>query len=278
MDAFGRPIGVGPTPRGPVDNVPILADSIDYTGCRLDPGGQSRLTLMGGWRLSDDSCSVSLPLACQRVLALLALRGCVPRVVVTSMLWPDAEQQQALGSLRTALWRIGNRSRRLVVSARADLALHPAVTVDIHDMVLAAERILDGRLSDITTIERDARVVMSAPPELLPGWFDDWALFERERISLLRVGALDALAERLLRLRRFAAALAAALASVAADPLRDSAHSAVIRVHLAAGNPAQAVAHFRTYQATLDRELGIPPSRQVRALISGLVTRDAHQR
>lgn len=257
-----------------MDDVPVLADSTDYRESSLDPGEQSRLTLMGGWRLSGDSCSVSLPPACQRILALLALRGCVPRIVATNMLWPDAEQQQALGSLRTALWRIGSRSRRLVVSARADIALHPAVTVDIHDMILAAERILDGRLSDTAVIERDARVVMSASPELLPGWFDDWALFERERISLLRVGALDALAARLLRLGRFAAALAAGLASVAADPLRDSAHSAVIRIHLAAGNPAQAVAHFRIYQATLDRELGIPPARQVRALISGLVAGD----
>jgi DNA-binding SARP family transcriptional activator len=60
------------------------------------------------------------------------------------------------------------------------------------------------------------------------------------------------------------------LAAVACEPLRESTHRAVVRAHLAEGNPAEALRQYRSYRQLLNDELGLPPSRQFQELIAGL--------
>jgi len=82
--------------------------------------------------------------------------------------------------------------------------------------------------------------------------------------------ALDALAERLTASRRYADATSAALAAVKAEPLRETSHAALIRVYLAEGNRAEALAAFERYRALLHAELGLEPSPLIQALVKGL--------
>ena len=72
--------------------------------------------------------------------------------------------------------------------------------------------------------------------DLLPDWYDDWLEIERERLRQLRVHALEHLGEHALRRGRFGAAIDRALAAIAADPLRESAHRLLIRAYIAEGN------------------------------------------
>jgi DNA-binding SARP family transcriptional activator len=71
--------------------------------------------------------------------------------------------------------------------------------------------------------------VLASPGELLPGWYDDWVLMERERVRLQHVRALEALAEQLLNHQRPSDALRAALTATTLEPFRDSAHTVVVR-------------------------------------------------
>jgi DNA-binding SARP family transcriptional activator len=106
--------------------------------------------------------------------------------------------------------------------------------------------------------------------DLLPDWYDDWAVAEAEEWRQLRLHALDALAERLTAGGRFADATSAALAAVKAEPLRETAHAALIRVYLAEGNRAEALAAYEQYRAMLDSELGLEPTALIRSLIEDL--------
>ncbi|MFF9527676.1 BTAD domain-containing putative transcriptional regulator, partial [Streptomyces achromogenes] len=112
-----------------------------------------------------------------------------------------------------------------------------------------------------------------APPvllgdgELLPGWDEEWVLLERERLRQLRLHALDALADRLTRQGSPALALEAALASIRIEPLRESAHRAVVAAHLSEGNVIEAVRHYRAYRQLLRDELGLEPSAQLARMI-----------
>jgi DNA-binding SARP family transcriptional activator len=72
--------------------------------------------------------------------------------------------------------------------------------------------------------------------------------------------ALEALAARLTEERRFGEAAASALASIRAEPLRESARGALIRVHLAEGNQSEAVREFDRYRTLLRQELGLEPT------------------
>ena len=86
----------------------------------------------------------------------------------------------------------------------------------------------------------------------------------------LRLHALEALAARLTAAGRWGEAAGAAGAAVRAEPLRESAHAALIQVHLAEGNQSEAVREFARYRALLRAELGLDPTPRLGHLLQGL--------
>jgi DNA-binding SARP family transcriptional activator len=85
--------------------------------------------------------------------------------------------------------------------------------------------------------------------------------------------ALEAVAARLTAADRFAEAAEAALAAVRAEPLRETARAALIRVHMAEGNRPDAMGEFERYRVLLRAELGIEPTSRLRNLLSDLPPR-----
>ena len=96
-------------------------------------------------------------------------------------------------------------------------------------------------------------------------------LIERERFRQLRLHALEALCERRMAAGRVRHALEAALAAVAAEPLRESAQRTLVRLHLAEGNHAEALRQYHIYRELLNDQLGLEPSTQMQALVHGLL-------
>jgi DNA-binding SARP family transcriptional activator len=99
--------------------------------------------------------------------------------------------------------------------------------------------------------------------DLLPGWYDDWVIFERERIRQRLLHALEALSRRLVEAHRCAEAVDAAISAVSADPLRESANRVLIQAHLAEGNLIEARRAYERYRDSLRRELGVEPSEEL---------------
>lgn len=109
--------------------------------------------------------------------------------------------------------------------------------------------------------------------DVLPSWDEDWILVERERHRQSRLHALEALSESLRAAGRHAEALQAALAAVAGESLRESAHRRVIEVHLAEQNPGEALRQYEIYRRLLHEELGLSPSDSIRHLVQSLLGR-----
>jgi DNA-binding SARP family transcriptional activator len=82
--------------------------------------------------------------------------------------------------------------------------------------------------------------------------------------------ALEAVAARLTSAGGPAEAAEAALAAVRAEPLRESARAALIRVHMAEGNQSGAHGEFERYRILLQAELGLAPTSALRKLSRGL--------
>ena len=143
------------------------------------------------------------------------------------------------------------------------LGLADGVRVDVWDLKEWAQRTLDPN----TDVD-GARAPRSAlAGELLPGWCEDWVLLERERLRQLRLHALEVLADKLARAGRHSEAVQAACAAVRAEPLRESAHRALVRVHLAEGNVAEAVRAYRSFRDMLAYELGVTPTEHMEGLM-----------
>jgi DNA-binding SARP family transcriptional activator len=109
--------------------------------------------------------------------------------------------------------------------------------------------------------------------ELLPGWYDDWVIYERERLQQIRLRALELAARRALRDRDPATALQAARAATVIEPLDEEPHAVMIRAHLMSGNPSGALRAFRDFRRQLAEELGIGPSPAIVELLRPLLER-----
>jgi DNA-binding SARP family transcriptional activator len=228
-----------------------------------DHGGDA-LSLMDGFTLVRRGQEVVVPAGGQRLVAFLGLAGTRNRTVTAASLWPDSSEQHAHGRLRTALWRLQRLWPGLVHATEHQLGLCPSIQVDTRHFVRWALGVIRSGTSPCSV---DSVLGALSTGELLPGWYDDWVLFERERLRQLRAHALEELSAQMLGQERFALAMEAALEAVRTEPLRESAHRAVIAVHLAEGNYADARNQYAGLRRLLRAELGIEPTLRLGALV-----------
>jgi len=228
------------------------------------------LSLLGGFRGRVASGSLALPT--RKTQALLAFLSLAPgrahsRDRLASLLWGGVPEPQARRSLRQSLF-----------------ALRKAVGADPPALLIDGETVaVDPAEVEVDVVEFERRLAESTPAaleraiglyrgELLEGLslqeppFEDWLLAERER---LRERALEALA-RLLRHQQSAgtaaAAVQTALRLLAVDPLQESVHRAVMRLHAQHGRRASALRQYQVCVGVLQRELGVEPEPETKQL------------
>jgi DNA-binding SARP family transcriptional activator len=205
-------------------------------------------------------------MAAQRVLAFLALhQRPLLRVYVAGSLWPESEERRAAGSLRSALFKLHHPTYALVEFTTGHVGLSQEMSVDVRDTIALCHGLLDH-----SQFVPDHADVVCLSTDVLPDWSDDWLVMERERFRQLRLHALEALSERLTVLRRFPQAIESGLAAVAAEPLRESAHRALIKAHVAEGNRGEAAREYRYFRQLVHEELGVEPSGAMEELVRGL--------
>jgi DNA-binding SARP family transcriptional activator len=225
------------------------------------------LFVLGTFAVLDAGAPVLVPAGGQRVLAFLAVsRRPVPRSVVAGTLWPESEASQAAANLRAALTRLPRpQGCSLTVSSPSALELAGHVEVDLRrsEALIATgpEAAAPGCGPDDDVLGED----------VLPEWEEDWLAVERERHRQRRLHALEARARSLNQEGRFGEALEAALAASAGEPLRETPHRLLMEIHLAEGNPCEAIRQYGIYRRLLAGELGLRPSPTLDDLVRPLV-------
>jgi DNA-binding SARP family transcriptional activator len=232
------------------------------------------LRILGGFDLLSRGERIALPPSAERVVAYVALhQGPATRPNVAGTLWLDVPEARAMANLRSALWRLRRPGVRIMETSGEHLALSPEVRVDFHELSRAARSWLDGSApADVVQLDR-----LAASSDLLDDWYEDWVLIEREHFRQLRLQALERLSFELAAGGQFGRAIETALAAVSSEPLRESAHRALISVHLAQGNQGEAIRQYCIYRRLMRDELDLEPSRQMDDLI-GPVPRAAVER
>lgn len=229
-----------------------------------------RLSVMRGFEIQRGTETVVVPANVERVVAFLAVRQRPQlRSTVASTLWMDTTGDRASASLRTALWR----ARQVIGSALSlqgqYVALASDIEVDLTELVARARRLIDAD-NPLEPSDCDTSCLIG---DLLPGWDEEWIMFERERIRQLRIHALESLCTKLSGAGRPGEAIDAGLAAVEAEPLRESAQRALVAAHLAEGNVSEARRQYHLYRELLWESIGIEPSDQLRSMV-GLTPSD----
>jgi DNA-binding SARP family transcriptional activator len=206
-----------------------------------------------------------VPDGSKRLLVFVALStGRVDRRYAAGSLWPEGRDERAGGNLRSALWRLKCAGIDVVESDKCTLGMRRGTVVDVGVVGDWATRLVDG-----SATQTDLRLLNWRwdAMDLLPGWYDDWVIFERERIRQRLLHALEALSRRLVEMNRCAEAVDAAISAVSADPLRESANRVLIEAHLAEGNLIEARRTYERYRDCVRRELGVEPGEQLASLV-----------
>jgi DNA-binding SARP family transcriptional activator len=223
------------------------------------------LQLLSSFQLAFGDQIVELPPSVQRLVAFLTVCDRpLLRQSVAGTLWPETSESRAAANLRSALWRLNQLELIVVQASGMSLQLSAGVRVDLRDRTEQAQSLLATTEPDFDDLDE-----ADLGHDLLPDWYDDWLVIPRERFHQLRLRALEFVCEGLAARGEFARALDAGLAALAGEPLRESAHRALVRAHLAEGNPAEAVRQFELYRQLLRDQLGLTPSLRIIELLHG---------
>lgn len=227
------------------------------------------LSLLGAWRLQQGNTTFQVASREQRLIACVGLLGCRHRSFLSGLLWPRSSEAQAAGNLRTTVWCISHTFPRLLHAAADTLELDESVSVDVASLrdYVALLRDQPGTSVPDSYLDHLGRA------ELLPGWYDDWVVFEQERLRQVRLSALELMTRQYLAGNEPGKAVIAALSAINIEPLRESAHLLLVQAHLAAGNRAAAVRAYRMFSVRLQAELGVQPSPQLTGLVCEFLPR-----
>ncbi|MGD0699118.1 MAG: BTAD domain-containing putative transcriptional regulator [Trebonia sp.] len=226
-----------------------------------------RLALLGGFSLSAGGRTIAVAASGQRLIALLALRDQpAARLYVAGTLWPDYPTERSLADLRTTLWRLNQSGEPVVYATHSRIGLVEHIDVDVRRLTAFAQR-LHAPTATPDEIELDSVGLSQLSGELLPDWYEEWLVDERERLRQIRLHALEKLSALLSEVGRHPDAIQAAMAAIRLEPLRETAHRALIEAHLAEGNWSEGRRQFSRCQQLFRQELGVEPAASMKRLL-----------
>lgn len=206
------------------------------------------------------------------LLAYLVVEANKPhsRNALANLLWPNDIEATARHNLRQALYQLGQILGRSFTQQSLRVTRDTVTWLrggQAHSDVSAFQAHLEqGQLDEALTVYAGdflSDLEPAAPSER----FAEWLSHHRLVLHRQACDALMALTQRALDAHAAASALAYAQRHLTLDPLADAAHRHVIQAHLAAGNLAAAVMHYRAYESQLTADLGITPTADLRALL-----------
>lgn len=238
-----------------------------------------RIELLGGLRAIRGD-QVVTRFRTYKTSALLAYLAYHPHQIhdketLIELLWPDddvgASRQSlsmALSSLRRQFEPPGIPRGAVLQVTRSGVRLSAdAVLTDVREFEAALARTGPGQNTPEQARLLAETVALYRGP-LLPGFYEDWVLRERDRLAELNFQALRQLVSCYRHLGDSRRAVDAAYRAVATDSLREEAHQQLIELYLASGQPAEALRQYAELEALLRRELDAAPSPSTQALIA----------
>jgi DNA-binding SARP family transcriptional activator len=203
----------------------------------------------------------------QNLIAYLGLHRSAPqlRSQVAFVLWPDSSESQARANLRKLIHQLRAAFPPLteyISFASQTLQWQAAApfTSDVDQFMRAAA---EGRYVEAVELYSG---------DLLPAFFDDWILSERERLQQTYAQCLDALIQRSENDRNYVLAIRTTQTLLRLDPLREETHRRLIRLHALNGDRVAALQAYHHCVTVLQRELAVEPDTATRSLYDQLIS------
>ncbi|MHB8132708.1 MAG: ABC transporter substrate-binding protein [Anaerolineaceae bacterium] len=200
----------------------------------------------------------------QNLLAYLLLYPNIShrREKLAGQFWPDSSDSNARNNLRHSLWlirkKIGLSAIKSIGSSDLDITYHPQAG-DQLDVVVFEECPQSG-----ASINQLLNAVSVYKGELLPGFYEDWVILERERLQAAFNHKMQNLLECLLIEKRWDEVLNWSEYWIAFGGTPEPAYQALMLADAGLGNLASAAAQYQRCINVLARDLEVEPSEKTR--------------
>ena len=201
-----------------------------------------------------------------------------PREVIASVLWQESTTAQSKKNLRHALWRLQGLLEPYTEPAHGPLLLVGPDWIEINPEigiwvdVAAFERSVDPlqaipgemlRAQDAEALQKAVRLYRG---DLLEGFYDDWCLFERERLQNVHLAVLDKLMAYHEAQGAYRTCLAYGVRLLRYDRASERTHRRLMRAHYRAGDRTAALRQYQSCVAALRQELDVGPGARTQEL------------
>jgi len=201
-----------------------------------------------------------------------------PREVLASLLWCECSTEQSKKYLRQTLWQLQSTIDRqggpingrllrvepewVTLNSQADLCLDVAV----FEQAFAPVQNTQGHDLNFEKAHMLQRAVKLYQGDLLEGWYQDWCLYERERLQNMYLAMLDKLMGYCEAHHEYETGIEYGTRILLFDRAREHTHRRLMRIHYAAGNRTAALRQYQRCVVALDEELAVKPAKQTIAL------------
>ncbi len=195
-------------------------------------------------------------------------------------LWTDISASRAQKYLRQTLWQLQTAlDRHLKPSedaSQAPLLLDPgwirvnprAVWLDIAGLEQAHAhcRETPGAALTAAQVAELEGAVLLYQGDLLATWYQDWCIYERERLQLTYLAILDKLVNASIAQQRYAKGIDYGQRILRCDPAREVTYQQLMRLHYQAGDRTTALRVYERCVRVLAHEFDIAPTARTTAL------------
>jgi DNA-binding SARP family transcriptional activator/predicted ATPase len=222
------------------------------------------IRLFGKFELKKGAKTLELPSRkAQSLLAYLLLNQGVyhRREKIAGLLWPDSEETKARNQLRYALWQLRKVfGDQYFESDKISIAINPQADfwVDVSQ--------IDIENPQSISIEEIQKVLSVYKGELLPGFYEDWILLERDRFQALYDDRVQLLLERLAEDGRWREVLKWSENWIALGGSPEPAFRMLIVTHAQLGDISSAAKAYQRCTNILKEQLGVEPSEETQKI------------
>ncbi len=195
-----------------------------------------------------------------------------PREALAELLWRDSLGTQSRKNLRQTLWQLQavlnsqDQSEPLLLVENDWVQLNPKsdlwLDVAIFEQTFALVQGVSGQDLDLPRIHMLEEAVQLYRGDLLEGWYEEWCIYERERLHNMYLVMLDKLMDYCETQEDFETGLIYGLRILCHDRTRERTHRRMMRLHYLAGDRASALRQYERCTTILQEELGIKPAKR----------------
>jgi predicted ATPase/DNA-binding SARP family transcriptional activator len=203
------------------------------------------------------------------------------REVLADMFWSESSQLQAMSNLRDVLHTLRKYLKPFINITRYSVNLNPEAVVwlDVNelDSVLTIMQADEGDLTAMTAEKLETALALYQS-DFLDGFyirgargFEEWLLYERERIRLGTLDALFSLAIFHANMANFKKGIHYARRALDLEPLMEAGYQQLMRLLDSSGRSSEALIQYEKCRHILSKELGVEPSEETQELYSYLI-------